>query len=233
MECGDWTTTSWHTVNQWNSEVGGCNPCGNLPDNAHYNNWGSCLWWCNKDYYRNTAKTWCIACLSNYYTDYQNNIAETACKIQCNAGTYLKNPRNTSCTTCPVWSGSDAHSVQQWNTSICPDCTNKPTQCSEYTGYGIWINKCGWRCSANCYLSGTYTNWTCPYCPDGYTSAEWSESKSDCSIECAENTQVTVVDGKCVACGSWSEITAHTVYAWTTWECSCSAAPANGYLIGH
>ena len=174
VECPKWTMTYRHPVSAW--QTGRCEGCADtLPSCAYYTN--GCQWACGKDCYKNSDHTACESCKTNYHTDYSGNVAETACKIECLSGTYLKNPRDTSCTNCPVWSGSDTHKVQQWLTSICPNCQNKPTECSEYISRGIWINKCWWQCSANCYLSGTNL---CPHCPDWSSSSAWAQSINDC-----------------------------------------------------
>ena len=235
VECEGWSTTSAHQVRAWNTET--CVGCtGTLPACAHYMNGGGCLWACDKDCYKTWAWMTCEACKTNYHTAGSWALIESACKIDCTAGSYLKNPRDTSCTTCPVWSGSNSHQVSQWETSICPNCGNKPSTCSEYTSYGVWINNCPWQCSKDCYLSGTNK---CVTCTGWYhTDAAWSTSRTWCKINCSTNKYVATPGWLCISCPQRTTTGAHTVLEWnkSPWCVdSTQGCPENQYnwIIDH
>ena len=235
VECGGWSTTSAHQVRAWHTET--CAGCAEtLPACAHYMNGGGCLWACDKDCYKTWAWMTCEACKTDYHTAGSWALIESACKIDCSAGTYLKNPRDTSCTTCPTWSGSNSHQVSQWETSICPNCENKPATCSEYTSYGVWINNCWWQCSKDCYLSGTNK---CVSCTGWYhTDAAWSTSRTWCKINCSTNKYVATPGWLCISCPQRTTTGAHTVLEWnkSPWCVdSTQGCPGNQYnwIIDH
>ena len=155
---------------------------------------------------------------------YKNNIC--ASKEDPNAPIYtlLNCPDNWTCSTGYVSFPNNDPKLPL--TCSAPEKKFKLDQCNAwYRKNGDVCEKCGaWT------YSPAWSN-TCASCPAWYSSPEWATSLSQCTITCQWGSYVATAGQQCIPCGTWTQMSAHQVVAWTAdGACyNCSNSPSNSW----
>jgi hypothetical protein len=147
-----------------------------------------CVVYCRGINYRDETTNSCVACPTGYDDDRQDGkMADSDCKIRCEAGTYLPTPYASACINV-----GDGYWAEE--TAVAYGSTTTPGQCPNGQMTGMVNASSSSQCIELCN-GATYhdsTTGTCEPCPVGYNAHILSGKMSinECQIHCVAGTYI-------------------------------------------
>ena len=178
---------------------------------------------CTGATYRN-ANNQCVACPTGYnYNTENGKTSINQCQIHCNAGHYLANTGDSSCSEVGDGYYAAAETLNYGSVSVHAQCPNPEERTGTTTAESA--AECSILCTGATYFDSRTDQ--CVACPTGYTAHTISgkNSASQCQIACASGTYLAAAgDANCIPVGVGYWAAASTVnYGSTSSRTQCSS----------